>query len=112
MKLSVTECVSKSETMTVCAGDSIGGCDLKTACKIVLFLCSVATGGSGELAVVLEFDSLETVLLWVCRLAWTRAMLSVCPVMLGARILRVFWVEMGGLYSPPPTLCGLCAESE
>ena len=63
MKPAVSERVLRAVAILV------GACNLKTARKIMLFSCPVAAGGSSELAVVIEFDSLETALLWVGGLA-------------------------------------------
>jgi hypothetical protein len=46
-----SERVLMAEIMVAGAGDSVGGCDSKTACGSALFLCSAGYGVGGELAV-------------------------------------------------------------
>lgn len=81
--------------MPVGAGDSTGSCDSKTARNFVLFSCTVAAEGTGELAVKDGLGNCKVASLGVGGLAWTSGTLFVCPTALGEGVWEVVWEELG-----------------
>ena len=95
------ERVLRAVTVQVGTGDSVCGCDLKSAHDGALFL-SLVTGEScgtcGELALVESVVGCDTSSLRAWRLVWTRARLFVCSKVLGERV-GGFLSEGGGGFS-------------
>ena len=83
--------------MEVCAGDSIGTCNSKTACKNTLFPCPTTSAGcddTDELASVVSSEGCKTTLLEGSGLVWACVGLFVGPAVLGEEVSGVVWEEM------------------
>ena len=84
-----SERILKAVKMVVDAGDSIRACDSKTARNNALFSCTVAAGGTGELAVKDGFGGCKMASLGVGGLAWTRITSFMGSTVLGAVVWGV-----------------------